>query len=118
MANETCKNCGGNEGLHHYKTNQCPVGGRENMDGPEEYMTSTFEAIPEPKLKQNAPAFPETSDCYYSGLTKREIFAMSAMQGILSNEDLMSYYDGEEPFKSLSHDAVTLADALLEALAK
>jgi hypothetical protein len=39
-----CKNCGGDEGLHHYQTNQCPVGGREApLNRKQEYMTLTFE---------------------------------------------------------------------------
>jgi hypothetical protein len=29
MSDENCKNCGGDKGIHHYQTMQCPVGGRE-----------------------------------------------------------------------------------------
>ena len=44
MRNDKCKNCGGDNGLHHYQTNQCPVGGREVPFGrKQEYMTTTFE---------------------------------------------------------------------------
>jgi hypothetical protein len=39
-----CKNCGAPEDLHHYQTNQCPVGGREapvgRMQG---WMSTVFE---------------------------------------------------------------------------
>jgi len=39
-----CKNCGGDEGVHHYKTMACPVGGREAPVGKkQEYKTTTFE---------------------------------------------------------------------------
>ena len=39
-----CKNCGGEHGIHHYQTSQCPVGGREAPVGrKQEYKTSTFE---------------------------------------------------------------------------
>jgi len=42
--NTTCKNCGGDEGLHHYQTNQCPVGGREAPVGrKQEWKSTTFE---------------------------------------------------------------------------
>lgn len=45
MIKGKCKNCGGDEGIHHYQTNQCPVGGREApLNQKEEYMTTTFEA--------------------------------------------------------------------------
>jgi hypothetical protein len=41
---DKCKNCGGEQGIHHYRTNQCPVGGREAPIGrKQEYMTTTFE---------------------------------------------------------------------------
>lgn len=41
---DTCKNCGGERGLHHYETDQCPVGGREAPIGrKQEWKTTTFE---------------------------------------------------------------------------
>lgn len=44
MRNDKCKNCGGDNGIHHYQTNQCPVGGREAPIGrKQEYMGTTFE---------------------------------------------------------------------------
>lgn len=44
MRNENCKNCGGPEGIHHYQTNQCPVGGYEAPIGrKQDYKTTTYE---------------------------------------------------------------------------
>lgn len=44
MRNDKCKNCGGDEGIHHYQTNQCPVDGREAPIGrKQEYKTTTYE---------------------------------------------------------------------------
>lgn len=43
MLNDTCGNCGADNGLHHYQTNQCPLGGREAPIGrKQEWMTTTF----------------------------------------------------------------------------
>ncbi len=44
-AGDICKNCGGERGLHHYETNQCPVGGREAPIGrKQEWKMTLFEA--------------------------------------------------------------------------
>ena len=41
---DVCKNCGGERGLHHYETDQCPVGGREApLNRKQEWKTTTFE---------------------------------------------------------------------------
>ena len=41
---DKCKNCCGEYGLHHFETNQCPVGGREAPIGrKQEWKTTTFE---------------------------------------------------------------------------
>lgn len=41
---DKCKNCGGERGLHHYETDQCPVGGREAPIGrKQEWKSTTFE---------------------------------------------------------------------------
>lgn len=41
-----CKNCGTENGTHHYKTNQCPVGGKEVSPGwAQEWMNTTFEPL-------------------------------------------------------------------------
>lgn len=43
--NGICKNCGATDGLHHFETNQCPVGGVEAPVGREQlWMKTTFEA--------------------------------------------------------------------------
>lgn len=47
-------------------------------------------------------------DVQYAGLTKREMFAMAAMQGILNN--------GVYTFADCAVDAVQYADALLAEL--
>ena len=41
---DKCKNCGGERGIHHYETDQCPVGGCEAPIGrKQEYKTTVFE---------------------------------------------------------------------------
>lgn len=41
---DKCKNCGGDRGIHHYQTDQCPVGGREApVNRKEEWKTTVFE---------------------------------------------------------------------------
>ena len=40
---DKCKNCGGYRGIHHYETDQCPVGGREAPIGKQEWKSTTFE---------------------------------------------------------------------------
>ena len=56
-----CKNCGGDAGLHHYKTNQCPTHGREAPVGKkQEFKTSTFEhGIPYEELLRQRDALLE-----------------------------------------------------------
>lgn len=48
------------------------------------------------------------------GLTKRELFAAMAMQGILSNPIIQSKPDARE----ISAESVAVADCLIEALNK
>lgn len=50
----------------------------------------------------------------FGGLTKRQTFAMAAMQGLLANSEYTSSHDKEE----CSIDSLVNADALLDALAK
>lgn len=52
-----------------------------------------------------------TDEGNYDGLTKRELFAAMAMQGILSEGDWTN-------MQSVAHDAVIAADALITALNK
>lgn len=59
------------------------------------------------------PAFPTTDDYAHSGITKREYFAISAMQGILASGE---YYTSVR--KIIASEAVHLADALIDELNK
>ena len=58
------------------------------------------------------PAFPIPGPLFATGLTKRELFAAMAMQGILAGRERWI------SFEKLAHMAVTCADALLAELAK
>lgn len=69
----------------------------------------------------NDPAFPHIDsicgtlpegDCLRPGLTKRELFAAMAMQGMLANPEKCSVY------KEVAEVAVLFADNLLAELAK
>ena len=64
---------------------------------------------------RDLPAFPtENNGIYFSGLTKRELFAAMAMQGLLANwSDLQrdGFLDHE-----IAEFAVQRADALIQAL--
>jgi hypothetical protein len=41
---DKCKNCGGDYGIHHWETNQCPFGGVEaGPNRPDRYTDSRFE---------------------------------------------------------------------------
>jgi hypothetical protein len=72
----------------------------------------------------NDPAYPCDIGPYMrNGLTKREAFAMAAMQGILGSEYVMKFSDDAldaDPTttrgKWLAKQAVGFADALLAAL--
>ena len=45
MSTDICKHCSAERGLHHFRTLQCPGGGREARVGEaQEWMTVTFEA--------------------------------------------------------------------------
>lgn len=52
----------------------------------------------------------QKSDKFSIGMTKREQFAMAAMQGMLSNSSMSYDFDG------MAHDALVYADALLAEL--
>lgn len=56
----------------------------------------------------------EDGDPGEQGLTKRELFAAMAMQGMFTNELL----SGSEENANIAKDAVSAADALIEALNK
>lgn len=71
-------------------------------------------------FSDGGPAFPvigaDGLPSDYTGMTKREAFAMAAMQGILANRA----YDPPRRNKlaGMAEDAVSAADALLAELAK
>jgi hypothetical protein len=52
---------------------------------------------------------------YEYGLTKRELFAAMAMQGLLASDPA---YDGSDPHGVIAIGAVACADALLAELAR
>jgi len=50
---DKCKNCGGERGLHHFETDQCPVGGREAPIGrKQEWKSTTFEIETESEVDE------------------------------------------------------------------
>ena len=67
-----------------------------------------------------AKAFMEVEDCAPNGLTKREAFAMAAMQGLLANSEFPTSINGVEvcEYGLCASAAVQQADALLKELAK
>lgn len=72
------------------------------------------EALSEDLVGKNEPAYP-VSDCsayQYAGLSKRELFAAMAMQG------LAPQYCQSGDFIHVAKGAVLLADALLQELAR
>lgn len=75
-------------------------------------MSAHLPAFPVPL--NNGEAYKSHAPC--DGLTKRELIAAMAMQGILAN----GTYDPprRERLKGMSIDAVSAADALLAELAK
>lgn len=72
----------------------------------------------------NTPAMPVTHDSNdvresHQGLTKREMFAMHAMQALLSDSDYAELYDTrDEWISSITKNSCELADALLKELEK
>ena len=79
-------------------------------------------------MNSSHSAFPATE--YYderpiggsSGLTKRELFAAIAMQGLLSGGHYQSAQEcaepGNDPEQIIAEDAARYADALIKALSK
>jgi len=65
-----------------------------------------------------SPIFNSDGECnqFDRGLTKRERFAMAAMQGLISSGDMELAEDGVESF--IAECSVKYADALLAELAK
>jgi hypothetical protein len=68
------------------------------------------------RTKAKNPAFPLISDEGYvinAGLTKREYFALMAMQGIIANKDGLDI-----KIERIVESAVDTADALIQELSK
>lgn len=103
--NDKCGNCGGDRAIHHYQTDQCPVGGVESPVGKvQEFKTSTFAA--------EIPFDPPSRMA--RDMTVREYFAATLMAG---------WVNPTEPWKDytpgmLADRAIKCADALIEALNK
>jgi hypothetical protein len=85
----------------------------------ENVVGSTEEQVDTERLAKIAQGviFPQTirspmgdMDCF--GLTRRELYAAMAMQGMLAGDD------GGSSAEYVAHDAVKQADALLKELAK
>lgn len=74
-----------------------------------------------PKIDDGGPAYPRLGEGFGNakyeavGLTKREAFAMAAMQGICAHTG--TYGSGGSPW-DIGARAVEVADALLAALSK
>jgi hypothetical protein len=79
-------------------------------------------------MERNGPAFPtpyitRDGDCfsteYRDGLTKRELFAAMAMQGLITSSEKFWVADGEQATtpEHFARIATMYADALLAALA-
>ncbi|BES59846.1 hypothetical protein [Dysgonomonas capnocytophagoides] len=69
-----------------------------------------------------AATLPNEEAIYNHGLTKRELFAAMAMQGLLGNQDMilttMRVSDDDNLFVSLSKAAVEISDTLIQELNK
>lgn len=64
-------------------------------------------------MNQNEPAFPSPSQYGFgSGLTKRELFAAIALQGMLSRSNINASY------QKYAEGSIAVADALLAELEK
>jgi hypothetical protein len=68
----------------------------------------------------DSPAVPvQNASRYYPGLTKREAFAMAAMQGLLSSQEssIVFYFHGDQD-NTIARMAVNHANNLLAELAR
>lgn len=64
-------------------------------------------------INKNQPAAPCLG---YSGLKKREVLAMAAMQGLLTSDSVEAYDNAGEWKKDIVESSVEFADALLAEL--
>lgn len=67
--------------------------------------------------EQAYPSFNQHGECFTTsdGLTKRELFAMVALQGLVANSSNM-FDPGSNPCEILGNMAVDYADALIKSL--
>lgn len=81
-----CRNCGADEGIHHYKTMQCPVGGREcPIDRTQEYKTSIFKpGVSYDDLKVSHDALLKALRAWKKACYKDEIRAKSLSDNSLT----------------------------------
>lgn len=108
--NDKCRNCGGDRAIHHYQTDQCPVGGVEaSIDRKQEWKTATFASIPfDPPVR------------LARDMTVREHFAAMAMQANFSNLETLKAYSNRpgDLFHTVAEASVLQADALIAALSR
>lgn len=65
------------------------------------------------------PCHTQSTSNSFGGLTKREMFAMHAMQGLLSDTSYADLYNSADEWrKNVSEASVEFADALLAELDK
>lgn len=77
----------------------------------EEFELTGYPCMPNGEKQKNVV------DVSYPGLTKREMFAIHAMQGLLSSDDSsICFYKNNEGAKDIAQSAVAYADALLAEL--
>lgn len=79
--------------------------------------TKPVEARTEDLVGKNEPAYPvaDASCCQYGGLSKRELFAAMAMQGMMANPNHAEFIHSHAERASLAGLA---ADALLKELSR
>lgn len=75
FGSDKCNNCGADYGLHHYQTDQCPVGGREAPIGrKQEWKTTVFE------IETESP-----EDAYARGLAEGRAQGLEEAAGLAKN---------------------------------
>jgi hypothetical protein len=105
MKTETCKNCGGEYGLHHFQTNQCPVNGREAPLGrKQEYKTTVFEAEQNDKAAETQAIFAE-----YEKINLAQAQQIAALRD--AGHEVIAA-EARTDYTSYSHRWNTIRDAL------
>ena len=79
---DKCKNCGGEYGLHHALTDQCPIGGREAPVGrKQEWKTTTF-VLDEGNNKDDKIAALTARVAELEAMVTKQAYAASTMLNI------------------------------------